>query len=879
MRYHRLRLADYRGIEKCEITFRADGITVIKGPNEAGKSSLGEAIDILFEHYDNSRHREVQAVKPVHADEGPEIELEVETGPYRFIYRKRYLKRPETTLTVTRPAPENLSGREAHDRVEAILKATIDTALWRALRVQQGEAITQPDLSKQTALSAALDQAAGGKAVDSAAAGLFERVQKEYAVYHTERGGEKKNLTEARQGEEELARQATDIARKLADLESDVTRAARLEREVGAARQREGDLQKELDTHVAALKEIDKLEADLKNAGLQLDLARGKENDARKAVDERRTLAESIGALQEEIAGLDKKHAPAELRLTELEDQLKPLQADLDAATREYREASALAELRRNDHDHYNDRLNLEQLKERMDKIVEAHKKAVRAEKYLQASKITKKKLEDIRDAAKAIRSAEARLSAVATTVKVCGLCKTGIKVDGKKKTVDAGEELDAIKVADRLRITVPDAVEITVTLGSGSKAVEYAREYETAKEAFLEACKAAGADDEDHAARLLDERAGAERDKKDQEKTEKDNLRDLSFEKMIALIEGLEVKVPAYRADRLRIPAIAADLETAVEARKEAESARNAAERKIGNIRSQEETVRNARDAAMRTCAGSAADLKYKKNEVQSLIEKLAKVRKADPDEKLAVALDKAGRARGEEEARVGVVKNDLAARKPEAVRALKETAEGSLATLRKTLTKNQTELSELNGRLKAWGEEGLQEQKDALESKLTAKRRENGSLFKRAGAAKVLYEVMCEERDKAHRSYIRPLADRIEQLGGIVFNPSFQVQLDDTLAITSRTLDGRTVPYPSLSGGTREQLALMVRLASALIVAGEGGVPVILDDTLGYSDPDRLKLMGAVLAKAARATQIIVLTCMPDRYSHVGDAEVISL
>jgi uncharacterized protein YhaN len=33
---------------------------------------------------------------------------------------------------------------------------------------------------------------------------------------------------------------------------------------------------------------------------------------------------------------------------------------------------------------------------------------------------------------------------------------------------------------------------------------------------------------------------------------------------------------------------------------------------------------------------------------------------------------------------------------------------------------------------------------------------------------------------------------------------------------------------------------------------VAKDGGTPVILDDALGYTDPERLKLMGAVLAVA---------------------------
>jgi hypothetical protein len=35
----------------------------------------------------------------------------------------------------------------------------------------------------------------------------------------------------------------------------------------------------------------------------------------------------------------------------------------------------------------------------------------------------------------------------------------------------------------------------------------------------------------------------------------------------------------------------------------------------------------------------------------------------------------------------------------------------------------------------------------------------------------------------------------------------------------------------------------------------------------------------MGAVLAVAGRQSQIIVLTCQPDRYEHVGGAQIVRL
>jgi AAA15 family ATPase/GTPase len=86
MKLLRLKVANYRGINTREIKFSPLGITRIEGPNESGKSSLGEAINTILDYQDNSKNQNIQAIQPVHQDVGPEIELEMETGKYVFTY-------------------------------------------------------------------------------------------------------------------------------------------------------------------------------------------------------------------------------------------------------------------------------------------------------------------------------------------------------------------------------------------------------------------------------------------------------------------------------------------------------------------------------------------------------------------------------------------------------------------------------------------------------------------------------------------------------------------------------------------------------------------------------------------------------------------------
>ena len=135
MRILRLRLRNDRGVRERELRFAPSGVTVVHGPNEVGKSSLAEAIDLVFEELDSAAKQRVRQVQPVDRDAGSEIEIEVETGPYLFTLAKRFHRAPATHLRVERPRVEVHTGREAHARVQAILDETLDRELWRALRV------------------------------------------------------------------------------------------------------------------------------------------------------------------------------------------------------------------------------------------------------------------------------------------------------------------------------------------------------------------------------------------------------------------------------------------------------------------------------------------------------------------------------------------------------------------------------------------------------------------------------------------------------------------------------------------------------------------------------------------------------------------------
>ena len=561
MRFIRLRVANYRGIMASEVKFALNGITLVQGPNEVGKTSLDEAIGLLFEYLDSSKHRIVEAIRPVHRDEGPEIELQAESGPYAFTYFKRYHKKPETRLTITRPKPENCTGREAHERAEAILRETLDIDLWKALTMQQGTAIQQPVLASQTSLSAALDKVAGGRPADPWEEGLFDKVREEHARYYTERGAERKELQESRKTQVDAQAEVTRIEQAIHDLELDIERAATLQQELGQLKRQEEDLAKAVAAHAASLEEIDALESTLSSARLKLETARKSEQMAHRDKEARQGHIDAVAKSTKAYADIEESSVMSLSALNQADQALKKTQAVFNEADRKRKEVDALAALRRADFDYYNNKLHLEQLLERKERIDQARKNAAQAEVVLAQNKVDVHALKAIQDAERGFLTASAQLQTGAPSVLLRGLADCHLSIGDAEITLGKGE-VRTISVADRSRLTIPGTLDIEIAAGSSTE--ELSRKVEDARRVLESACAAAGAASPDEARRAFEERREASRRVENKRQVEKDNLRDLTYEQVERKLLGLQQSVPDYLAKRVREPAICPDLDSA---------------------------------------------------------------------------------------------------------------------------------------------------------------------------------------------------------------------------------------------------------------------------------------------------------------------------
>jgi len=264
---------------------------------------------------------------------------------------------------------------------------------------------------------------------------------------------------------------------------------------------------------------------------------------------------------------------------------------------------------------------------------------------------------------------------------------------------------------------------------------------------------------------------------------------------------------------------------------------------------------------------------------ELDAVTDRLAQQRASVSDEELASAADAALRAAQNAEQRVSELADELAAAAPDTVAAELTDATDAAESLRERYEDAAGALREVTIELSVFGTEGRQGKLDAAETEREHAASQHTRVGGRARAAQLLRSVMTRHRDTTRLRYVEPYRAELQRLGRPVFGPSLEVEIDSDLCIRSRTLDGITVPYESLSGGAKEQLGILARLAGAALVAKEDTVPVVVDDALGFTDPDRLVKMREVFDTIGAHGQVIVLTCSPDRYDGVKGAHRIEL
>ena len=857
--------------QRARIDGIGDGISVLSQPNEFGKSTFFDGLHALFFQPHRSAKAPVKSLQP-HAGGAPEAAVEIDLPEGRFRVEKRWLSRPTARVL---DAAGRLIAQE--DEAEAWIDRLIGQGLAGPsglLWVRQGVLGVEPEgagasekSERERALTARRDllssvageieMMTGGRRMDQVLARVNDALSKlATSTLRPKSGGEWARavdeaavLAELRATLEVKAarlggelRQRATITRDLMQL-SDALATAREVEALAAAEQ----ALKAAESHA---ERIAKADSDVRLT--RLSAAQGADTITRlqqlqarltRAGDDRDNAQQALAEADTLVQNAATQEAEAVVRHDSARDISQALATRLDKAQCA-RLALAARDLTASLAAEY-DRA------ERQRAAAEAH----RADRSL--LQITRALL----DQAEKAQAARDRLA----LQDEARLVSVKISYHGDARVLFDGRPLptEGIRLRAATKLDLPGIGHMTIDPGL-TAAGDLAAQLMRAAEALAKALSACAAPDIAAARKAL-----AEAERLDSAVRQADELlAELAPDGIAALQTRLaEARAAAggAEAEPAEDPALLQDaLHPAREAEASALARRREAEARHATLRE----GRAAQQAAKQSANQALAAVQAEAGDTVDLAARLQNLTTAQPalmqaETNATIALE---RLTGD----APDVATALAA-----VSRLRSVVDGR----RRDLARLQSDLAGVNGSIGALADEGIEE---ALGECLgrEANTITRAARYEREVRALCRLRTALEDARRAAReAYFGPVLREIDPLLSIL-HPGATLRIDDaSLLPIALTRDGQDEALDILSGGTREQLAILTRLAFARLFARSGRpVPVILDDALVHSDDDRIEAMFTALHRVAQDQQIIVLTCRQRAFAPLGGERMVA-
>ncbi|MFV1875640.1 ATP-binding protein [Nioella sp.] len=180
---------------------------------------------------------------------------------------------------------------------------------------------------------------------------------------------------------------------------------------------------------------------------------------------------------------------------------------------------------------------------------------------------------------------------------------------------------------------------------------------------------------------------------------------------------------------------------------------------------------------------------------------------------------------------------------------------------------------IAALNERISSSAGDAVEERLQETEQKLEAAEVRLASIAREVKVLERLQSALEGARSEARDRYFEPVAGELRPLLHLLWPDAELNWADDTLLPQSLIRNGQEETVDILSGGTQEQIALLVRLAFARLLSKDGRhAPVILDDALVFTDDDRIERMFDALHRQAGDLQFFVLSCRQRAFRDLG-------
>ncbi|WID95082.1 DNA-binding protein [Bosea vestrisii] len=857
LRMHNVRRFAGRGVRIENI---GSGVNVLCAANEFGKSTSFDALHALFFQPHTGTPGAVQALRP-YSGGNPLVEADLVTGDGAFRLTKQFYGSRRAEVRERDTGRIIAQADEAERFIAGLVKGgTSGPAglLWVRQGITGIERRAKPDeeaekrarASVLTSVQGEVEALTGGRRMAQALAACEEELAR---LVTSKRQTPTGVYAAAIAEHDRLVEQERRLAAEVTDL-----RAALDSRRSVRAQLAEIGTPEKTQERQAALAQA---EAELAVARTQSEALRTAQSDAALAGNRRDAASQALTSfrqalarhaeLREVAAAAERRREAAHARRRDAAVASKEASATVSTSERDEREQrELLTRLER--------ALSARAAAERLVSARAAHAQAEAAraevestEALLKSLSLPAGKLAELERVEDQLLRLHAAASARAAQIRVDYTVgrAAGIKLDGA--ALGDGEERTLVDTAlveidgvGRLTITVPQAAE-----GQQERAKAQAAQQALLGELRVESLAAA--------------------------RLRETQVRELSAKLDLARQRLALLAPKGMTALREEIARLEAEAGSAAEPLGDSATQRSSLQAAENRVLSSREAAREQQarsDAAGVAVVEAERELAGLASSLSALAESLGpEDERRSREERLVTAYEGAERELGTVQLRfehLSAQTTDLAAAeaRQRRMRSVAEAARDQIARLRE-------EAAALNGRIQTRAEGAVEETWQEARDKLGDAERQVAGLGREAALLTRLRDALEAARSEARDHYFAPVLRELRPLLGLLFEDATVTFDEDTLLPRSVLRNGLEEPVGVLSGGMREQLAVLTRLAFARLLAKDGQpAPVILDDALVYSDDDRIEKMFDALHRQAADQQIIVFSCRQRAFSQLG-------
>ena len=836
------------------------GLDVLADNNESGKSTLFRAIRTVLLEKHTTAKQEVEALRPYRGG-APLIEVDFEIGASHYRLRKQFLSAKSALLTDLATGAVK-RGVDADEEVFRLIGADNSRQPYGLFWVAQEESFepATPDERERAALAGIIQREVasitGGRRAQAVRALAQESLDKLVTRQQMKPRGdyaaaiqERERLSAAiAEGEAEVMKAGSlfqhlaDARAKLADVENPEAATAR---------------QQAIEAASAALEAAEKAQAQADDAHMKLRLAKAPLEDAERKAKEMRDRLDAERRLAEDIAREQEKLTAVETVAKQADGTLSETVLHLDRARREQQEAETFLQQIRVGEERQRIEAELTTLSQRLDQARQAQERSVAARNVLSRNKLTAAVLKALEAEDRDIAILRARLASAAPSVRVA---------------YEPGQEGRIVGTSgpmkDKSRLTIDQPTEfriegigsLTVEPGASGDMHELSAKLQELLDTHERKLRGLGAADLEEARRLARERTDAESVER-QAKKEIEILAEKGIDQLQAVVMTLELQVKEPLPQVTMTPA---------EGTERSHAARQDFERAT-TLRDEALAAKAETDKAKVAAEVRNIDLRKRMLEIAGDLppsgERAVLLAALDADIEKARQILEAAQARFD-----AMVKRVLAAEEMEGLRARVQRANEAAENALRAKVGLGKEIANAQGQLTQIFESGAGEKLEENKEHLGAVAARLGRLEREVDELKLLIRTLDECAAEARSAFFEPVVKGLKPLLSLVL-PGAEIAFGEDFAPESVSRGGQQEEFERLSGGTREQIAILVRLAFARLATEAGRpAPVLLDDALVYADDNRIEKLFDALQIAAKAHQIILLTCRTKVFGPLG-------